>query len=151
MTTKQFAHMQMFPTDSQDYYASNVPWILEQKGFIGLGEWEGGEKQINDFKKLKYGDIVLIHTGAMAIALVQIIGGHYFVSQDEDPDERTEWINNRMPIRVLDWNIGNLRAEVPKVRGTIEINSPSAQTYQYIQEWFTQIKENYQSRGLEIV
>src|SRR3989339_1608325 len=65
-------HMQLHPDDKNWRREKE---LLEKKSLIGLGEWEGGQSQINQFKnEMQIGDIVLIKRGALAIALTKVIG-----------------------------------------------------------------------------
>ncbi len=96
-------HMQMFPGNAPEL-DKNVPWIIQNRKFIGLGDWDEKRNQIGDFcERMQVNDIVAIKNGAEFIALVQIIGGVYSIKDDED--ERTSWIVYRRPVRVLDWEI----------------------------------------------
>ena len=110
-----FWHMQMHPTDEMSF-SQNIDWILEHKKIIGLGQWKGGQKQINQFiNDVQVNDIVALKRGSKLIALVQVTGGAYQVTDDTNPD--TTWIVNRRPIRVLDWAIEE--RTLPQSRGTL--------------------------------
>ena len=103
MTTNiQFWHMQMFPSDDPAF-AEKMPAILQQKQFIGLGDWDEHRNQISYFcETMQVNDIVAIKNGKRLIALVQIIGGMYEVL---DNNSEVSWMVYRRPIRVLDWEV----------------------------------------------
>ena len=72
-------HMQMFPGNAPEL-DKNVPWIIQNRKFIGLGDWDEKRNQIGDFcERMQVNDIVAIKNGAEFIALVQIIGGVYSI------------------------------------------------------------------------
>ena len=41
-------HMQMFPGNAPEL-DKNVPWIIQNRKFIGLGDWDEKRNQIGDF------------------------------------------------------------------------------------------------------
>lgn len=150
-TPNNFWHMQMHPTNEQGDFAPNIPYILEQCRFIGLGEWEGGQEQIERFRhKMQVNDIVAIRDGAKFIALVQVIGGAYQIKNDSDP--RTKWIENRRPIRILDWEIdGKKVRECPAPMGTINrCTNDHAETTQIIKEWYEKVATMMTARGVAL-
>lgn len=147
MTT--YWHMQIHPTGQQEFAKDNIHKILEKHQFIGLGQWqEGEEQQIPDFKnKIKVNDIIAIKDGEKLIALVQVIGGAYFVGDDQD--KVTGWIKNRRPIRVLDWEIDG--KTLPQPRGTINrCVSHDAETTKIIKEWHERVNVVLKKRGLPL-
>jgi len=80
MTVNNYWHMQMHPTDELEKFSGYIDWILEHRGFIGMGEWEGGRETINTFvNEMTVNDIVAIKRGSKLVALVQIIGGAYLI------------------------------------------------------------------------
>ncbi|UNU72540.1 hypothetical protein LU293_05295 [Moraxella nasovis] len=150
-TPNNFWHMQMHPTGEMYDFAKHIPYILEHHGFIGLGEWDGGAEQIDMFKNdIKVNDIIAIRQGATFVALVQVIGGAYFINDDND--ERTEWIKNRRPVRVLDWEIdGTDVRECPQRPGTLNrCASDDAETTKVIKDWYAKVAENRKARGLPL-
>ena len=59
------------------------------------------KEQIDRFiNEIQANDIVALKRGGELIALVQVTGGAYKVTDDTNPE--TAWIVNRRPIRVLD-------------------------------------------------
>lgn len=141
-------HMQMHPSDQS--FAENIDWILEHRQFIGLGEWEGGQSEIETFKnKMQVNDIVAIKKGQNLIALVQVIGGAYFVPREAEEDERIKWIQNRRPVRVLDWAING--ETLPQPRGTINrCSSDDAETTKIIQEWHECVNRSLKKRQINL-
>ena len=145
----QYWHMQMHPTGEMKEFAPNIEAILEHKKIIGLGKWETGRgedtiaKFIND---MSVNDIVAIKRGGELVALVQIIGGAYTVSNDTDP--KTGWIINRRPIRVLDWAIEP--KEVPQAHSptVVKCVDEDAKTNKIIREWHEQVIESFKKRAI---
>ena len=148
MTT--YWHMQMHPTDQMEEYGKYIEWILEHRQFIGLGEWDDGQKTIKRFKEeMQVNDIVALKRGKQLIALVQIIGGAYHVPRSNDPDERTKWIENRRPIRVLDWALNG--ETVPQPLGTLNrCSSEDAETTKIITEWHEKVKVSMTKRDINL-
>ena len=144
-------HMQMHP-DNNPEMAENIYWILENRRFIGLEEWEEreGPAQIERFKEImQVNDVVAIRKGQTLIALVQIIGGAYFVARENDNDDRTNWIENRRPIRVLDWALNGETIKMAK--GTINrCKDDNVETTKTIKDWHERVKESFRKRGLNL-
>lgn len=143
-----FWHMQMHPTDEMEEFAQNIDWILEHKKIIGLGQWEQGKEQIHQFiNDMQVNDIVALKRGGELIALVQVVGGAYQVTDDPNPD--TGWIINRRPIRVLDWAIDG--RTLPKPRGALNrcVNN-DVETTKIIKGWYQQIVESFEKRKLDL-
>lgn len=140
----QFWHMQMFPGEAAGF-AEKVPYILQHYQFIGLGDWEEKKHQIPDFcERMKVNDVVAIKNGSRLVALVQVIGGVYEVS--DDPSE-VGWIVYRRPIRVLDWAIDE--KFLPHPRGTLNIcESEEAKTTEIIKDWYENVVRSFKLRGL---
>lgn len=137
-------HMQMHP-DSQGFASEHTHSILENKKIIGLGNWEEGKGTIAKFvDEMQVNDIVAIKNGSALIALVQIIGGAYCVS-DEKSD--ISWIEYRRPIRVLDWELWDKK--LPQPRGTLaKCASNDADTTKIIKEWHKQVVKVLKKRGV---
>ena len=143
MTT--YWHMQMHPND-QEFAKDNTHTILENKKFIGLGTWKGGENAIDMFNHdIKVNDIVAIKDGGKLIALVQVIGGAYVVNDDES---ETKWIKNRRPIRVLDWEIDGKK--LPHTQSTIMRCVNDVATTRMIKEWHERVNVVLKKRGLPL-
>ncbi len=137
--------MQIHPNDPS-YAEDHIHSILEHKKIIGLGNWKDGEDKISDFRnKMNVNDIVAIKTGKKLIALVQVIGGWYEVKDDKS---ETCWIENRRPIRVLDWAIENKTLHQP--RGTLERCVNDVATTRTIKEWHNQVVKSFQKRKLDL-
>lgn len=154
-TPNNFWHMQMHPTDAQNDFAPNIPYILEHRGFIGLGHFYDNngnlDPQIAQFNdKIQVNDIIAIRNGAKFIALVQVIGGAYHIKGDADP--RTKWIKHRRPVRVLDWEIdGKLVRECPAPMGTLNrCASDNADTTQIIKDWYHKVAKSLTARELPL-
>ena len=139
--------MQMHPTDEIEF-SENIDWILEQKKIIGLGQWEGGEKQINRFiNEIQVNDIVAIKRGGELIALVQVTGGAYKVTNDTNSG--TGWIVNRRPIRVLDWAIEP--KTLKDVRGTLKrCKNDDVETTQTIKQWYEAVVKSFAKRRVDL-
>ena len=146
MSNIQFWYMQMFPGGSPEF-AEKVPYILEHHQFIGLGNWEENRNQISHFcDNMKVNDIVAIKNGRKLIALVQVIGGVYEVT--DDPSE-LGWIIYRRPIRILDWEIE--QSDLPQPRGTLNLCvSDDVETTQVIQNWYEKVERSFKERKLSI-
>ncbi|MGF6148206.1 Uncharacterised protein [Kingella potus] len=142
-----FWHMQMHPTDEIEF-SQNIDWILEHKKIIGLGQWDGGKEQINQFiNDIQVNDVVALKRGGKLIALVQVTGGAYKVIDDTNPD--TAWIVNRRPVRVLDWVIGE--RTLPQPRGTLNrCVSDDVETTKVIKDWYQRVMESFQKRKLDL-
>ena len=148
MTVNNYWHMQMHPTDELEKFSGYIDWILEHRGFIGMGEWEGGRETINTFvDEMTVNDIVAIKRGSKLVALVQIIGGAYFVPRESDEDERTKWIENRRPVRILDWAING--ETLPQPMGTLNrCANDQVKTTQIIKDWHERVKASFKKRGI---
>jgi len=146
---QQYWHMQMHPTNEMKEFAPNIEFILEHKKIIGLGDWEKGKPSIDKFiKEMSVNDIVAIKRGGELVALVQIIGGAYEVSNDTDP--KTKWIIYRRPIRVLDWAIEP--KQVPQARSwtVTRCVSEDAPTNEIIREWHEQVMKSFIKREISL-
>ncbi|GAA3720417.1 hypothetical protein GCM10022421_30880 [Oceanisphaera sediminis] len=145
MKKVNYWHMQIHPNDpsyAEDYVYS----ILEHKKIIGLGNWKDGESTIDAFRNdMKVNDIVAIKNGKKLVALVQVIGGSYEVTDDTT---ETDWIENRRPIRVLDWAIEN--KALPQPRGTLEKCVNDVATTRTIKEWHNQVIASFNKRKLDL-
>ena len=137
-------HMQIHP-DDVSFSDEHLHAILEQRSIIGVGEWEKGQPTIYKFNNImKVNDIVAIKKGAKLIALVQIIGGAYQVTDDDSPI--TGWIEHRRPIRVLDWELWG--RELPQPRGTLERCASDVETTSIIKDWHSRVNTSFRKRGI---
>lgn len=141
MTT--YWHMQMHRDNVHGDEAKDIWSILEHKNIIGLGDWENGEDQIQDFiERMKVNDIVAIKNGSSLIALVQIIGGAYEVRNDG-------WIIYRRPIRVLDWAKDGETIEQPMK--TLNIcRDQNAATTKTIKNWHEKVRKIMEKRKIPL-
>ncbi|MGR6980068.1 pyruvate kinase [Testudinibacter sp. P27/CKL/0425] len=136
----------MFPSDNIAY-SEKVPHILEHQKFIGLGDWEEKAEQIPDFcEKIQVNDIIAVKNGAKLIALVQVIGGVYYVNDDETD---SGWMVYHRPIRVLDWALND--EHLPHARGTLNRCVNDVETTQIIKNWYARVKHSFKERGLSVV
>ncbi|WQS08542.1 pyruvate kinase [Helicobacter pylori] len=107
----QFWHMQIHQQHQQERSdVHDVRQILEEYHFIGLADWEEGEKQIRDFLEvMRVNDIVAIKHGQQLVALTQVIGEAYDINKDrslyiaEKEDPLVDWMRYRRPVKILDW------------------------------------------------
>ena len=108
----KYWHMQLHPDDAT-IPKEHIQNILKT-GYIGLGEWEMGKSQIEQFRnELSEDDIVLIrHPNNTVIALVQIIGEFEKI---ENPNPDLDWFENRREVKVLSWF--NEKYPLPKKMG----------------------------------
>ncbi|MBE2897047.1 pyruvate kinase [Pasteurellaceae bacterium HPA106] len=139
-------HMQMHPVQDHEF-VKKIPFILENNGFIGIGDWAEGISQIANFsERMQVNDVVAIRNGANLIALVQIVGGMYKV---EDDKSDCDWIVYRRPIRVLDWAIEP--KTIPATRGTLVVCSDAeAETTQVIKTWYEDVKRSFIERNISL-
>lgn len=138
-------HMQIHP-DDKSFADEHVYLILEYNKIIGLGEWEKGEATINAFRnEMDVNDVVAIKNGARLIALVQVIGGCYKVKNDGTD---IGWIENRRPIRILDWELDE--KYLPQPRGTLVKCVNDVETTKIIKDWHKRVVNSFQKRKISI-
>lgn len=161
---RNFWRIKMYPAGDTAWGEKNVPWILENKGFIGMGIWKGSEAQNNAFvKEMKVGDIVGVMIYNRLLALVQVTDvavelPHERIGNDDEDwytrafgeTDRLDWMSLRRPVRVLDWNIGGLREPVPAGFGSTlaACRNLDAASNKAIVDWFNQVYESFELRGL---
>jgi predicted ATP-binding protein involved in virulence len=111
--------------------------ILTQSSIIGLGQWPGGEGQIDQFKaQMEKGDIVLIKRGHQPIALVKVVGDFEY---SEIVDQTLDWFPNRRKIEVLEI-MEEIRNDFPQPRMTLQRSTNRfTPTYQYIDTWYHKV------------
>ena len=128
-----FWHMQLHP-DEPDWGKERE--LLEKTSLIGLGDWEKGESQIENFKnRMSIGDIVAIKIGSQLIALTQVDGGWLL---EKKTNESLDWFPYRRKVKVLGWN--STERILPQPRGTLSICSDlSNPTSQTIINWYNMI------------
>ena len=140
-------HMQMHP-DDKSFADEHVYSILEHKKIIGLGNWKEGEENgtIDSFRnQMRVNDIVAIKNGGKLIALVQVIGGVYEVKEE---NSEISWIENRRPVRVLDWELDE--KALPQPRGTLIKCVNDVETTRIIKEWHSRVIKSFDKRNLDI-
>lgn len=167
---RNFWRIKMYPDGDTAWGEKNVPWILENKGFIGMGIWGNFKKQTSSeaqnnafVKEMKVGDIVGVMIYNRLLALVQVtdvaveLPNERIVNDDEDwydrafgETDRLNWMPLRRPVRVLDWNIGGLREPVPAGFGSTlaACRNLDAASNKAIVDWFNQVYESFELRGL---
>jgi len=150
VAVKNYWHMQMHPTAEPAGFGGPIRLVFVTQGFIGMGEWEGGRDTINTFiNEMAVNDIVAIKRGGKLVALVQVIGDAYFVPRESDADPRTQWMENRRPVRVLDWAING--ETLPQRMGTLNrCANQQAETTKIIQNWHARVNESLKKRGIPI-
>ncbi len=122
--------------------------LLREKALIGLGDWENGKGQINQFiNDMQIGDIVLIRIGTTPIALVEVIGEVEDIGNDNS--NRLDWFRYRRRVEVLDW--AENREPFPQPRGTLQrLINKNRKSYQYIHNWYLEIlQKNYNKEELK--
>lgn len=140
-------HMQIHP-DDKPFAEEHVYSILEHTKIIGLGNWKKGEENgtIDAFRhEMQVNDVVAIKNGAKLVALVQVIGGWYEV-KDNTPD--IGWIENRRPIRVLDWEIEE--KTIPQPMGTLNKCVNDVETTKVIRGWHERVMKSFNKRKVNL-
>lgn len=140
-------HMQIHP-DDKSFAEEHVYSILEHKKIIGLGNWIEGQEHgtIDAFRKeMQVNDIVAIKNGAKLVALVQVIGGWYEVKDDETD---IGWIENRRPIRVLDWDLEEKK--LPQPMGTLNRCATDVETTKIIKGWHERVVKSFTKREVNL-
>ena len=136
---------------------------LENKGFIGMGKWDASHEQNEAFvKQMKTGDIVGVLIFDRLVALVQVTapaveldsekreypGGYGYRAFGEN--NKLDWLVYRRPVRVLDWNVGNVRPAIDAGRSATlvhcsDLNAPSNKA---IVDWFNDVRASFEKRGI---
>lgn len=149
----------MHPNDVE-FGRKHTAWILEQKGVIGLGEWDKGKDTIHAFfNELKVGDIVCVVIGKDPLALTQVtdlayqmpnerVGTHCVVKNETD--ERLKWLVNRCPVKILDWNVSENLSTLDQglSKALVRVSDHEAPSNAFVIEWFEKVKISYKKRGL---
>ena len=139
-------HMQIHPND-KSFADEHVYSILEHKKIIGLGNWKEGKATIDTFRnEINVNDIVAIKNGEKLIALVQVIGGWYEVKNDSTD---IGWIENRRPVRVLDWELGE--KTLPQPQGTLNKCVNDVETTRIIKDWHSRVIKSFDKRKLDVL
>ncbi|MEW6077706.1 MAG: AAA family ATPase [Thermodesulfobacteriota bacterium] len=135
-----FWHMQLHRNDTKEIPPEKVRKILIETSYIGLGDWDKGKAQIDQFKdELKVGDIVAIRSGKKPIALVAVIGEpEYSISPNEDLD----WFSHRREVKILDFYKNEYGFQISKALGTLtKCANLDKETSKTIISWYEKIKE----------
>ncbi len=158
-----FWRIKMYPGGDTVWGEDNLPWILENKGFIGMGKWHVSQEQNETFvKQMKTGDIVGVMIYDRLVALVQVTAPAVELDSEriEHPDgywhwvlgenDNLKWLVYRRPVRVLDWNIGNVRPAVDAGRSATlvrcaDLDAPSNKA---IVDWFKDVRASFEKRGI---
>ena len=140
-TNMIFWHIQLHPDDKAGWPPERIKRILEETSYIGMGEWDEGERQIRDFcDELDIGNIVAVRSGTTPIALVEVIGEKEYVS---NPNQELDWFQHRRKIKILDFYKQDYNFYIPKATGTFSIcANPNAETSKVIVSWFNRIKQD---------
>ena len=147
MEKTNYWHMQMHPDDKQ-FAEAHVYSILENKKIIGLGNWRKGEENgtIESFRnEMRVNDVVAIKNGEKLVALVQVIGGWYEVKEDTSD---IGWIENRRPIRVLDWELED--KNLPQPMGTLNKCVNDVETTKIIKGWHERVIKSFKKRDVNL-
>ena len=132
-----FWHIQLHPDAISSWPPEKIKKILKETSYIGMGdEWD--ERQIKQFcDELKIGHIVAVRSGAIPIALVEVIGEK---EDQPNPNEDLDWFPLRRKIRILDFYKPDYNFHILKVTGTFSIcANPNAKTSKVIISWFNRI------------
>ena len=145
MSSINYWHMQIHP-DDKSFAEDHVYSILEHKKIIGLGNWKKGQSTIDAFRSdMNVNDVVAIKTGQKLVALVQVIGGWYEVKDDTSD---TGWIENRRPVRVLDWALNG--ECIPQPQGTLNKCVNDVETTRIIKDWHSRVNKSFIKRNLDL-
>jgi 5-methylcytosine-specific restriction protein B len=138
-----FWHIQLHPSNPEDFPPSVIKQILLQKSVIGMGEWEEGQGKIQRFKDdVQIGDVFLVRSKG-PLALVQVTGNHFFL-EEKDVNRKFDWFRNRRKVRVLSW----FDVDMEKLLGTRTIDGiyapntfDSANNSDFIRNWHSIISK----------
>ncbi len=146
-----FWHIQLHPSNQNDFPPDKVEKILKKTSYIGVGDWDKGERIIDDFEKtLEIGDIVAVKSGKTPIALVEIISD---CERTDNVNNDLDWFQYRRKIKVLDFYKPEYKFNIPDSRGTLTIcRDSNAETTKIIKKWYEKIKSKiYMKELLELL
>lgn len=146
-----FWHIQLHPSNQNDFPPDKVEKILKKTSYIGVGVWDKGERIIDDFEKtLEIGDIVAVKSGKTPIALVEIISD---CERTDNVNNDLDWFQYRRKIKVLDFYKPEYKFNIPDSRGTLTIcRDSNAETTKIIKKWYEKIKSKiYMKELLELL
>lgn len=128
--------MQMHQPDSPAGIEKN---ILINRGVIGLDKWDNEEAGQQDAfqQKIMEGDIVAIKNGSQFIALVEVDGPYFEVTDDKEFD----WLVRRRKVKILEWYRPELDLKVSS-RGTLTWcdQEGDAESTKSILKWYNLIQ-----------
>lgn len=137
-----FWHIQLHP-DHLDW--GKEKQVLEDTGYIGMGDWDDDERQQADFQyTMKVDDIVAIKRGGKPIALVRVIGGYEYT---HDTNEELDWFRRRRKVEVLDWYRNEYNFTIAS-RGTLtkcNMDNKNAETNKLIKKWYEKVMNDNQT------
>ena len=112
-------HIQLHPDNRKDFSNKVIREILTEKKIIGLGEWEQGEKQREQFQNsMEIGDIVVVKSGKTPIAIVEVLGQSYY---EENTNENFDWFSFRRRIKILEFYKNEYKFDIAQPRGTLSV------------------------------
>jgi ABC-type dipeptide/oligopeptide/nickel transport system ATPase subunit len=142
---RTYWHMQMHP--------NNIRWGKEddilEKNIIGIGDWNDKKttSQIENFKSIRKGDIVLVRRGATPLALVEVKSEEIELG---DGIEGNDWIYYKHNIERLDDTIKV--KSMPKFSpylGTLQkLTRKTTKAYIYIDNWYKETLEDKENNKI---
>ena len=134
-------HIQLHPDNRKDFSNKVIREILSEKKIIGLGEWEEGEKQREQFQNnMKIGDVVVVKSGKTPIAIVEVLGQSYY---EENTNENFDWFSFRRKIEILEFYKDEYQFDIPQPRGTLSVcDNLQAPTSKIIINWYKKAMKN---------
>jgi MoxR-like ATPase len=128
----------MHPGNQAEFDRARVSRILEETGYIGVGEWDEGEGIIRQFREeMAIGDVVLVRSKG-PLALVMIVGEPEY---EGSPNEELDWFQNRRVVKILAWHTQQVRQVLGnQLDGVFQTKSFSlANNSSYIRTWHKMI------------
>lgn len=128
------------PPDSVPFVVDNPQQIESfiQAYFQAHNEY-GPAINLRDFLRLTNGDVGLVRSGGIPIALVRVTGPYYY--QADASIENPPWFRHRFPVEILGYyeqDLNNHLALVinPPAQGTFQmLIDPNGATYRAIKDW----------------
>lgn len=132
---RNFWHIQLHPNNSSEFPREKVKKILEDTHYIGMGEWEEGKVYIDQFRKMKVGDIVLVRSQG-PLALVEVTGEP---EKTPNPNFNFDWFENRRKVRILQFFDEKVEEQIGKKVDAIfnTVTFSSANTSEFIKKWYS--------------
>lgn len=134
-------HIQLHPDNRKDFSNKVIREILSEKKIIGLGEWEQGEKQREQFQNnMRIGDVVVVKSGKTPIAIVEVLGQSYY---EKNTNENFDWFSFRRKIEILEFYKDEYQFDIPQPRGTLSVcDNLQAPTSKTIINWHKKAMKN---------